>query len=52
MTNALAGRRVLEFFGLLAIAPADSKKQEKDRLEFVKPQTKKVAAAEQPRKSM
>jgi hypothetical protein len=51
MTDALAGRRILEFFGLLAIAPADSKKQDQVLSPFIAPQTKKVAAVEQTRKS-
>jgi hypothetical protein len=52
MTDTLAGRRVLEFFGLLAISPANSKKQEKVRSQFAAPQTKKAAAVEQSRKNM
>lgn len=51
MPDTLAGRRVLEFFGLLALAPADSKKQEKIRSQFEGPQTKKIAAVERPRKN-
>jgi hypothetical protein len=51
MTDTLAGRRALEFFGLLAIAPADSKKQEKNRSQVVESRTKKVAASQRPRKS-
>jgi hypothetical protein len=41
MSDELAGRRALEFFGLLAITSPAEKKQ-KDRSFAVAPQTKKV----------
>ena len=50
MPDSLAGRRVLEHFGLLAITPAD-KKQDKFRSPFEAPRMKKIAAVERPRKS-
>jgi len=51
MPDSLAGRRDLEHFGLLAIAPAASKKQDNVRSPFGGPQTKKIVAVERPRKS-
>jgi hypothetical protein len=51
MPDTLAGRRALEFFGLLAITPAANKKQETNRWPFVTPMTKKLAHVDRPRKS-
>jgi hypothetical protein len=50
MLDTLAGRRVLEFFGLLAIAPA-AKKEDKVRWPFVESGMKKVVKLERPGKN-
>lgn len=50
MTDSLAGRRALEFFGLLAISPA-AKKEEIAQSQWLERRVKKVALVERPRKS-
>jgi hypothetical protein len=51
MTDLLAGRRVLEFFGLLALGPLAVKKEEQVWPQFTAQQTKKLVSAERPRKN-